>query len=116
MLFRFVLICPAELAFSCKCERVSSDPRSELTCLHVAGFAIAEPDCGGLAAALVLRGDADWVELLVLVPELHAARPTAQPATRIAAVIFAGPVDLSVTADLTCEFLFMRTCSPASDC
>ena len=86
MLLRFVLSCPAEPAFSCKCVRVSSDPRSELTCLHVAWFAVAEPDC----AVLVVRGDADWVELLVLVPELHAARPTAHPATRIAAVIFAG--------------------------
>jgi len=83
--------------------------------LHVFELAIADPECAGLADGLVVRGAAVWLELLVLVPELHAARPTAQPATSTAAVILAGLADLPGRAGLTCDCLFMRTCSPSSD-
>jgi hypothetical protein len=83
--------------------------------LHAAWLAVPVPVGAGVVAGLVVRGAAVCVELLVLGAELHAARPTAQPATRIAAVILAGPADLSVIViDLTSECLFMRPCSPAS--
>jgi hypothetical protein len=80
--------------------------------LHVAWFAIADPELAGFALGLVVRGAAVWVELLVLVPELHAARPTAQPATRVAAVILAGQAERPLTSGLTRDCLFMRSWSP----
>jgi len=93
------------------CDSDSREPRSELTCLHVAWLAVPVP----VAAGLVVRGAGVWVELPVLGAELHAAKPTAQLATRIAAVTLAGLADLSgMVIDLTCECLFMQTCSPAS--
>jgi hypothetical protein len=96
------------------CDKDSSEPRSELTCLHVVWLAVPVPVGAGVAG-LVVRGAAVCVELLVLGAELHAVKPTAHPATRIAAVILAGLVDLSVMViDLTSELLFMRPCSPAS--
>ena len=113
MLLRFVLIWVAEAALSCRCVSVSSDARSELTCLQVAW--LADPECAGLAAGLVVRGAAECVELLVLVLELHAASPTAQPATRIAAAILAGPAGPPLAAGPVRRCLFMRTCFPAPE-
>jgi len=86
-----------------------------LTCSQVAWLAVPVSVGAGVAAGLVVRGAAVWVELLVLGAELQAAKPTAQLATRIAAVTLAGLADLPVMViDLTSECLFMRPCSPAS--
>src|SRR5690242_16671758 len=115
MLDTFDLICACELTLSCMCDKDSREPRSELTCLQVVWLAVPVPVGAGVVAGLVVRGAAVWVELLVLGAELHAAKPTAQPAARIAAVTLAGLADLSVMViDLTSECLFMRPCSPAS--
>jgi len=97
-----------------------------------ADFAIADPECDicdpecadGLAGEPVVCGAAALLALLVLVPELHAARITAAPAISAAAAVLTGAIGLiglsgriglirpSGLTRLTCHCLTMQTWSP----
>src|SRR6266516_6196085 len=104
MLVRSVLIFPAELAFSCRWVRSSSDARSLFTCLQVAWLATSDCECDdGLCVA-----GADVPPFAPPLPlELQAAITTAALTARTAMADWTGP------CHLTCDCVAMRSCSPA---
>jgi len=76
--------------------------------------AMCDPECiDGLAAGADVCGAAALLALLLLVPELHAARVTAAPTISTAEAVL---TDANVVTGLTgptCDCLAMRTWSPA---
>ena len=78
------------------------------------GLVMCDPECmDALAAGAAVCGAAALLALLLLVPELQAARVTAAHAISTAAAVLTDAKGLAGLTALTCDCLTMRTWSPA---